>query len=107
MIRWVADLFQGEPSCRHHCDRGVADSSLDDSGQPFMITLTSGDRDQRPDKRSHHRVAKGIGAYGALDDTGRGTGWYASTSQLEQGPDRAGSLPAPTESTEIPQTNQS
>jgi hypothetical protein len=71
-----------------------------------MITLTSGDRDQRPDKRSHHRVAEGIGADGALDVTGHETARYASTSQLEQGPDRAGSLPAATESTEIPQSNQ-
>ena len=54
-----------------------------------MITLTSGDSDQRPDERPHHRVAERIGAYRALDDTGHGTGWYAPTSQLEESPDRA------------------
>ena len=106
MISWVAHLLQGEPGCWHHCDRGVADSSLSDFGQPFMITLTGGDRDQRSDERSDHRVAKGIGAYGALDDTGHRTGWYALTSQREQGTDRATPLAPPTESTEIPQTKE-
>ena len=71
-----------------------------------MITLTCGDSDQGPDKRPHHRVAERIGPYRALDHPGHGTGWYAPRSQLEQGSDRAGSVPPATESAEVPQPDQ-
>src|SRR5687768_3511813 len=106
MISRVADFLQGESGRRHYGDRGVTHSPLGDRDEPLMITLTGSDRDQGSDERPHHRVAERIGAYGALDHSCHRTEWYALSRQLEQGSDRAGSVPPATESAEIPQPNQ-
>ena len=106
MISRVSDLLQSQSGRWHHCDGGIANPSLSDRSQPLMITLTSGYGDQCPEEGPHHRVAERISAYGALDDTGHGTGWDAPTSQLEESPDRASPVPPTAEGAEVPQTEQ-
>src|SRR5207342_556317 len=101
MISRVADLLQGQPGRWHDSDRGIAHRPLGDSDQPFVITLPRGDGDQSSDKRADHRVTERIRAYVALDDTCHRPGGDAPTCQLEQGPDRAGPFPLPTEGSEV------
>ena len=80
MLGRVADLDEGEPVRAHHGGGARTLGTLEHPVQSILIEAAGTDRDSRPDKGTHHRVAEGIGAHLPHENTFR----VAAPGEIEQ-----------------------